>query len=328
MRIKVHPDPQNPSGGFAFLELPGESMPDQVRVAVQDAYSGRWLHPYAGVAEEPNWQPQMQELGPFDIFRHDGADWLRLGPEVVNRLEEYTALRFRIDGKQYEAIWPDSVAPRTEKAVPGALRVTTRAQPVVEPVQVKLPPEPVEPETEIASVESVETPPKRRGYALWLGVLLLLCAAGAAAWYMLSEESDSITPEGLTPVAETSGSACALPALRALGGFDAQIAAVRDCGSDVSPDAALTLIETAAKQGNPEALTLFGTLYDGDELAPRIENLTGLTFADDPAQAAEYYAGAVAAGSGEAQARLDATCARLDGSSLTLEKGAFDDFCR
>ncbi|MCL6283940.1 hypothetical protein M3P21_10400 [Ruegeria sp. 2012CJ41-6] len=328
MRIKVHPDPQNPSGGFAFLELPGASMPDRVTMGVQDAYSGRWLHPDAGAGEEPNWQPQMQELGPFDIFRHDGADWLRLGPDVVNHLEEYTALQFRIDGKQYETIWPDNIAPRTEKAVPGALRVTTRAQPIVEPVEVKLPPEPVETKVETVDSEPEEAPPKRRGYALWLAALLLLCAAGAAAWYMLSDETASVTPESLTPVAETSGSACALPALQALGGFDAQITAVRDCGSDVSPDAALTLIEAAAKQGNAQALTLFGTLYDGDELAPRIENLTGLTFADDPAQAAEYYAGAVAAGSAEAQARLTATCARLDGSSLTLEKGAFDDFCR
>ncbi|MDP5215669.1 hypothetical protein Q5Y75_00405 [Ruegeria sp. 2205SS24-7] len=328
MRIKVHPDPQHPSGGYAFLELPGDSMPDRVAMAVQDSYSGRWLHPDARAGDEPNWQAQMQKLGPFDIFRHEGADWLRLGPEVVNRLEEYTALHFQIDGKSYEAIWPDTIAPRVEKAVPGALRVTARAQPIVEPVEVKLPPEPVEQEVEIVEPEPERAPPKRRGHALWLAAVLLLCAAGAAAWYMLSDETASTGPESLTPVAETSGSPCALPALQALGGFDAQIAAVRDCGSDVSPDAALTLIEAAAKQGNPQALTLFGTLYDGDELAPRIENLTGLTFADDPAQAAEYYAGAVAAGSDEAQARLDATCARLDGSSLTLEKGAFDDFCR
>ncbi|MEX0347876.1 MAG: hypothetical protein AB3N15_00490 [Paracoccaceae bacterium] len=328
MRIKVHPDPQNPSGGFAFLELPGDSMPDRVTMAVQDAYSERWLQVDAGTGDAPNWQPQMQELGPFDIFRHDGADWLRLGPEVVNRLEEYTALQFRIDGKLYETIWPDTITPRTEKAVPGALRVTTRAQPVVEPVEIKMPPEQIEIPIETPEEEPVEVAPKPRGYALWLIAVLLLCAAGAAAWYLLAEDTESAASEDLTPVAEASGSACALPALQALGGFDAQIAAVRDCGSDVSPDAALTLIEAAAKQGNPEALTLFGTLYDGDALAPRIENLTGLTFADDPAQAAEYYAGAVTAGSTEAEALLAATCARLDGSTLTLEKGAFDDYCR
>ena len=122
---------------------------------------------------------------------------------------------------------------------------------------------------------------------------------------------------------------CTLTALAALpGGYPAIEAAIRACGRDVSADTALRLVEEGAAANDPGALLLFGTLYDADQLDPRIENLIGLTLDDDPARAAEYYARAVKAGSVEAQARLSAICVRLSGSQTTLAKGAYDDYCR
>lgn len=322
MRIKVHSDPQHPAGGYAFLELPGGSLPDQVAVAVQDAYSERWLHPQG----DQVWQVQKHSLGSFAVHRHDGADWVRLDPQIVNRLEAYTPLRIEIDGQSYDTLWPDTVAPRAPRAAPGALKVTVPPPVVVSDVEAKLPPEDTEHEVENEVSEVRDEAPVRRYNPLWLAVLLILCAAGAAAWYFLSDPPPTADPAPLTPVAANAD--CTLTALQGLQGFDTQIAAVQDCGASVAPDTALTLIEEAAAAANPQALILFGTLYDGDQLAPRIENLTGLTFADDPARAAEYYARAAQAGSVEAGERLSAVCARLEGSSLTLEKGAFDDFCR
>jgi hypothetical protein len=59
----------------------------------------------------------------------------------------------------------------------------------------------------------------------------------------------------------------------------------------------------------------------------------GLSFADNPARAAEYYARALAADTasdadpGGAVAALEAVCARLDQLADTLSRGAYDQYC-
>ncbi|SPJ31120.1 hypothetical protein [Falsiruegeria mediterranea] len=325
MSLVLHPDPQQPTGGYGFLELPGSSLPDMVTLAVQDAYSERWLTPVDEARVEignPNWQPQRASFGPYQVLRHDGADWVRIGPEIVNKLEEYTPLVIEVDGRAFNVTWPDTIPPRAGLAGLGGLQtVQAKPAPAPEP-EVKRPPEPdpvVEPD------QNIETEPRKRSL-LWLWIiLLLLIAAGAAAWFWTREESVSL-PINTTPV--SNNESCGLPALSALPGFATQLEALRTCGRDVSPDTALKLIEDAAQTEDPLALRVFGTLYDGDQLDPRIENLIGLSFADDPARAVEYYARAVEAGDTQATSHVTTNCDRLKGSSQTLEKGAYDDFCR
>ena len=46
MGLTIHTDPQEPAGGFAFLELPGGSLgTGPVTVAVLEVYGSRWLGP-------------------------------------------------------------------------------------------------------------------------------------------------------------------------------------------------------------------------------------------------------------------------------------------
>lgn len=333
MTLTVHPDPQEPAGGYAFLELPDGSLGDQpVTVAVFDAYSERWLASSEAQGERTeiggaNWQSERVEFGPYEVHRHEGADWVRIGPEIVNKLEEYVSLRLYVGGQRFDLSWPDIVPPRAGAAVLGELQTVSRKPKDKEPAPV-VRRKTHEPE---AAPEQVDLPPEkpvvaqeeRRKGSFLLPMLILLALGFAAllAWYFWPQQSGKTEPD-------LPGSPCSFAALSALpGGFDAAAQGIRDCGADVSADTALRLIEDAAKRDNPDALLLFGTLYDAQTLDPRIENLVGLTFGDDPAQAVEYYDRAARAGSDEAQTRLKETCAVLKGADATLAKGAYDDFC-
>lgn len=334
MSLSVQPDPEEQAGGYAFLELPQGTLPDgTVTVAVFDAYGERWLGD--GGAEGGGWRPERYEFGPYEVWRHDGADWVRIGPEIVDRLEEYQSLRFSLGDRDYDLSWPDDVPPRALAAQRGELQVVPRPRATEEPdILVAKPtppasrpepdPEPLpEPAPMPEPVAPVET--DRGRTRIWpLLALLLLGTAAAAGWWFYGRDAEPDPVPGPAP-----GDACTLSALSALeGGFAVIGPAMRGCGTRLSADHALRLVEDAATQNDADALLLFGTLYDGSELDPRVENLIGLSFEDDPAKAAEYYARAARAGSEQAPARLGAVCEKLTAMDTTLAKGAFDDYCR
>lgn len=355
MSLIVHPDPQEPTGGFAFLELPEGALPgDTVTVAVQDAFADRWL----GADRDVPWQGERHDFGPYDVHRQDGADWVRIGPEIVDRLVEYMPLRFMVGPETHVISWPDDVPPRPAAAERGAIRATGRTQPPPEPPRPVTAPmaRPVEPPSvgsdSAAFDEDIADPliedeaePEARSRRLWVLVVLvlLLLAALVAIWLLVPEKDEPATAQTPLPPDATSikasptetGSAspapdrCTFDALSGLGGgFGAVERALARCGGAVSPDVALRLVEDAAARGDGDALLVFGMLYDGDAVQSGIEDKIGLTFGDDPAKAAAYYARAMKAGTGQAKPRLDAVCAHLAGASGTLEKGAFDDYCR
>jgi hypothetical protein len=344
--LTILPDTEEPAGGYAFVELPGGSLDGpQVRVAVQDSFGDRWLAPTGDVV----WQAARHDFGPYQVYRHDGADWVRIGPEIVDRMEEYTPVLIAVGAVCGTVIWPDNVLPRAGGAVLGAISpLAPRPAPAVSERPMK-PPVPPRPKPEptpvpdptpepVAAMAGLEPDRPSRRWWLWLLLAGFLLAALALAWW-LSDGDDApvarpaepvVQPEPLEPGADpVVADRCSAAALIALaGGFVAQLDALRDCGAQVPADLALRLIEDAAADNDATALLLFGTLYDGTEIDPRIENLIGLSFDDDPAQAAVYYARAVAAGSDVAPARLTATCARLAPGATTLQKGAFNDHCR
>ncbi len=336
MSLTIHPDPQEPAGGYAFLELPGGSLgTGPVGVAVMETYGARWLGPSddAGgrtAVGAANWQGERHDFGPYAVHAHDGADWVKIGPEIVNKIEEYTPLRLVVDGQSADVTWPDNVPPRAGAAVLGGLLPTRPAttrdtgaalvgkpqEPEIEPVQE---PEPApEPPQTVASDEPA--PPNRRAWWLLLVAVALIGALVALWWFYLRDTPDEqvkIMPEA----------ACTNQALAALDGFAAMEIAIRACGDALSADTVLAIVEDAAGRGDPDALLLFGTLYDGAEEDTQIEKVIGLTFADDAARAAEYYARAAGAGSDTAGERLKVTCVQLAGSDKTLAKGAYDDYC-
>lgn len=339
MSLAIHPDPAHPAGGYAFLELPAGSLPKTpVSVAVFDAYGERWLAPGPQSRArvdigDATWQPERADFGPYEVHRHDGADWVRIGPEIVNRLDEYMPVRIEVDALAFDVSWPDDVPPRAGAAVLGGLRPVERklaggepdrlvAQPAPDPVEPPARPEGPEPQPPAPDEDGASGGETRRGSLVWPLAILLAVAAAVLGYLWFTSEEDG----GATGPAETDR--CSLSALSALaGGFAAQAEAMRACGADLSPEIALGVIENAAAQENGDALLLFGTLYDGTRLDPRIETLVGLTFDDDPAKAAEYYARAARAGAAEAQSHLAAVCGILSGLDATLEKGAYDDFC-
>ncbi|MFD3189415.1 hypothetical protein ACFMPD_03965 [Sedimentitalea sp. HM32M-2] len=337
MSLSVHPDPQHPAGGYAFLELPAGSLPDaQVTVAVFDAYGERWLAPSGEpggriTVGDGNWQSERIGFGPYEVHRHDGADWVRIGPEIVNKLQEYAPLRIEVDRLSFDIAWPDDVPPRAGAAVLGGLQPVVRKPAEVRSDQLirsRLP-KPPAPEVEAAPRPASDAAltlaqETRRGSRLLRNlVLTALLVLALAIWYFW--------PRDTAPVAKDAGvrdAACSPAALAAVpGGFAATADAIRTCGADVPPGVALRLVEEAADRDDADALLLFGTLYDGARLDARIENLIGLTFEDDPAKAAEYYARAVRAGATDASKHLAAVCRTLSGANATLAKGAHDDFC-
>jgi len=334
MSLTVHPDPAEPAGGFAFLELPiGTLGKEPVLVAVMEVYGGRWLAPSdqadgKGKVGADNWQGERHDFGPYDVHEHDGADWVRIGPEIVNKIDEYTALRLNVGGQVADVTWPDDVPARAGAAVLGGLLSTARATPQQADEQlVGIPPDP-EPEPEQVEPEPAPPAPASQKRSLWwLLLILALAGSGIGVWYYYLRADPPVAP-----VAQQDQ--CTRTALVALNGFVTIEKAIRACGDAVSADTVLKIVEDAARADDPGALLLFGTLYDGSELDARIETLIGLSFDHDAARAAEYYARAMAAGSAVAGVRLVATCAQLAGANAqlaganeTLAKGAFNDYC-
>lgn len=341
MKLVIRPDPGAPAGGHALLELPAGTLAEtEVRVAVQESYGERWLGP-------DGWQRERYGFGPFPVQRSGSADRIRIGPGIVDRIEEYTPLRIVLGVVVHDVIWPDSVGPRAGAAATGAIRPARR--PEAEEPAAEEPPSPPSPEPAPGSVpesgalpdsppdaeeEAPSPPPGGRRRWRWILLPAVLLAALAAAWWWSRFEgedqpaSTGEATENLSAGPEGRGPVCDYEGLRAVdGGFVAVERAIRRCGAALAPDAALRLVEDAAARDDPAALALFGALYDGGVEDARIERVIGLSFGDDPAKAAEYYARAVRAGAEGVRPRLAAVCARLRGAEGTLEKGAFDDFC-
>jgi hypothetical protein len=339
MSLTVHPDPQEPAGGFAFLELPEGSLSDaQVTVAVFGVYGERWLAPSEGTGGQVevgdgHWQSERHDFGPYAVHRHDGADWVRIGPEIVNKIDEYTPVRISVGAVTQDVSWPDDVPPRAGAAVLGGIQATgakpdtgesstlvgkpatpPEVEPVVDPVVVVDPPAP-----------APAQPVPRRTLLVLIFLALAVLLAVLLAYWLLPKDDPVDDPQTL-PISTVQCTPAAINAVT--GGFAATEKVIRACGDALSADTVLKLVEDASAAGDAEALLVFGTLYDGAQVDARIEQVIGLTFDHDAAKAAEYYARAVKAGSEIAQTRLTATCAQLAGSDMTLAKGAFDDFCQ
>lgn len=330
MNLTIQPDPQEPAGGFAFLQMPHKSLgTGPVGVAVREVYGGRWLGPLQEGGKvtvgDANWQGERHDFGPYPVHSHDGADWVRIGPEIVNKIEEYTPLQVVVGPHQVDVTWPDDVPPRAGAAVLGGLHATARTpSPETDQALVGQPkdpvpdPDPVPPEPP-APVD--EDPPKRRPLVALLLVIFLI-AGLVAVWVLFPRDDPDTTELAVAP------NTCTGAAITALEGFAARELAIRACGTALSADTVLAIVESGARAGDPAALLLFGTLYDGAELDARIETEIGLSFDHDAARAAEYYSRAAGAGSDVARVRLGVTCTQLAASDRTLAKGAYDDFCQ
>ncbi|MCB2135100.1 MAG: hypothetical protein KDE08_04015 [Rhodobacteraceae bacterium] len=338
MSLNIRPHPDHPNGGYAQLELPAEAISgDEVLVAVFDTYSERHLG-------ENDWQATPVEFGPYPAEPAGETVRVRIGPEIVNQIEEYAALRITLNGKKWDVDWPDTIIQLPGAAKIGGLhsrgakeapRIDNLVGKKPEPAPVMAPVD----DTTASTTDPVVDPEEETGNshrAQWIGLgIVLLAIAGAAAWYFLSASQPEPAPVATLPepaqetVTATAADPCAPDQITALDGqpFTAVQTALAGCGAAVSADAALKLIENAADRNDAAALEAFGEAYDGGQDTNPIESVIGVTFADTPAVAADYYIRARDAGSDSAAAKLQSLCERIAGATDTLSQTAFRDYC-
>lgn len=327
MVISIKSDPAHPRGGYAEVTLPeGGTFEDEVQVTVFDNYSERYLG-------DAGWQASKVMFGPYMLARSGGAPRLIIGPEIVNQIEEYANIKLTVQGVSQDISWPDDIVPAPGAAKIGGI-MSASAKPVGEApaLTATLP----DPEPEAGPPDAPEPTPEPNlqpapapggiGKLVTAAVVIAVGSAALAYWFAFMQDELAPVETAVSPAAVESGP-CSADQLGALDGFAAQASALRDCGTDASADVALGLVERAAAQNNPDALLLFGTVYDGAVSDPVIEDSIGLTFGDVPATAAEYYARAVAAGSDAAAQNLEALCARMADMTDTLTQGAVADYC-
>lgn len=352
--LQVRPDESRSAGGYAIVSFVGDLPVAEVTVAIMEVANGKWLAPSSRddsgriAIGDANWQAARHDFGPYEVRRREGRVEVVVGPEIVNKIDGYTNVQISAGTLSGSVAWPEDIVPLEGAAASSGLRVIRRKVEVAAPaaavmvaaVEVAKAVVPAEEDgagSDHARAEAAEGAPQRKVSPLAMGGALVVLACAAAAWFFLKPEPP--VPQEPATVADVPAApaepeaplvvdTCSFAALRALeGGFSAQLAAVATCGNAVTADTLLAVIEDAAAQEDGAALLLFGTLYDPAETDPLAEGAIGLTFGDDPAQAAEYYARAATAGAADASERLSRACAVLADATDTLSQGARDDFC-
>lgn len=361
--VQVLPDENERAGGYGFLVFSAEGVDPAKPVTVElfETFGGRWLGRSDGdgvrmSAGDANWQTVPHPFGPYPVAISDGMARVRIGPEIINKVPEYTHCRIKIGPVTADVIWPDDVIPRAGAAALGGITtiarpvpVTTAPEPIVPPVAK---PE-VSPAVEDAAPETPTTP---SGKAKWLvaAVLGALVCAMVVGTVVLSPDEDTaeLPPaENVAPpqvpvepappppevVAETAPAdvgqplpeACAPDYLTSTATTFAALYPLLDaCRGQLSPDVAFEMLERARASGDPDALLRFGQLYDPGVEDPVLETGLGLGAPTNLPLAVEYYSQSKAKGSTDALAALTDACGRLAEDPSTLSQGAFDDFCR
>ena len=343
--IDIRPDPDHPRGGFAIITIDGQPPQDgEVLVSVMHSYQQKWLG-------KDGWQAGQTGLPARAASWSGDRLTLLVGPDIVNNIEEDTPVQIVIGETAWDTYWPDNINHGPDVAVVGDLGGTVAAEPVKQPTIVKQQTSEPEPQDAAEGTEPADDPPSVAGdlsgdleedvedddeeeprkskfpLALW-GVAALLALAAMAFVFLDTDDLKTAAVE--TPPAQSNErlTRCSVAVMQEVsGGFAAVSDRLRECSGEVSADAALGVVERAANSGDAEALRLFGTFYDDAITDEAIEGKIGLTFANDPARAADYYSRAVKAGSKEAKEALQATCARLEILSDTLAQSAHEDFC-
>jgi hypothetical protein len=334
MTIDIRPDPARPHGGYAVLAVEAGAVPgDTVSVTLLNPYNEKYLG-------ADGFQSEPAAFGPYAVVREGAEARVTVGPEIVNQIEEFARLKITIGSVSATVNWPDEVVP-----APGAARIGWLMRPgeratgdgggnlvglmpqapaEAEAEAAAAPPQPALPAPEPEPVNAGAESGGGRGLMIGGGIAALVAAIAAGLYLSgaLGPDEPVAVPDVLpaatampsvTPAPAPPEDPCAAGALDALRGqsFAEVEPRLRDCGGAVSLDTALLLLEDAAAAGDAAALVLFGKLYDAEAVDAGFETTIGLSFADTPAIAVDYYARARDAGAGGAEALLRAACVRL-----------------
>jgi hypothetical protein len=370
--LQITPDENELARGYGFLVFAatGVDPAQPVTVAVFETFGGRWLGRSAGdsvyvAVGDANWQAEPHSFGPYPVIVADGVARVRIGPEIVNKVPEYTHCRIKVGALTADVIWPDDVIPRAGAAALGGITTIAppKAQmPAPEPVVI-----PVAKAVEIAPVlpdpAPVQPAAVKRGFVLPLLALLAVAVLAGVIFVLLGREDDKapapaetpapavaeppaspVTPEP-EPTPEPTPAPSADPAPAAVGkplaeacatdtltsaaaDFAALYPLLEACTDQLSPDAVFEMLDSARSNGDGTALLHFGYLYDPAVQDALLETGLGLGAPPNLAQAVEYYSQAKAKGAQAGADALTDACARLAQDPDTLSKGAHDDFCR
>jgi hypothetical protein len=361
--LQIIPDENERAGGYGFVVIASEGFDpaSPVTVEILETYGNRWLGQSADDGAtasigDPHWQSLPHRFGPYEVRIQDRIARVRIGPEIVNKVPEYTHCRVKVGPVTSELIWPDTLTPRAGATALGGIRTISRPHPV-EPASFAMPePLPLEPVAGAEVEPTALVAAKRRGgvyLALSVFMVLLPLAAG---WIILSGIDEVPSPEVVTPKPEAApvstdpvaqapeqepapqvtadpappaSEACSLEALtEGTANFAGVYDRLSGCAGQISPDQVFDMLETARTANDSAALRLFGSLYDPTVDEPVLETAFGLGAPANLALAVEYYSKAKANGDTDAIGALTAACTTLAEDSSTIAKGAHYDFCR
>jgi hypothetical protein len=361
MMLQIIPDEDERAGGYGFVVMPAEGLDPArpVTVEILETFGGRWLGRSTrdGTTTsigDPNWQSLPHEFGPYEVRIQDGLARVRIGPEIINKLPEYTHCRVKVGTVSAELIWPDTLIPRAGASALGGIRTISRPQPAElapEP-QARPPTSGPAPVTEEAEPTAPVAGIGKRGLYLALSAVLVLLAI-AGGWVILSRDDQGEAPElaaappapapeapepepepelvtqAAADAAPPAADACGRAALtEGTAGFAGVYERLARCAEQIPPDQVFDLLETARTANDGAALRLLGNLYDPAIEDPLLETAFGLAAPANLALAVEYYNQAKAQGDAVAAVALNAACVALAEDSSTIAKGAHDDFCR
>ncbi|CAM5524890.1 hypothetical protein FALB51S_04114 [Frigidibacter albus] len=327
--LTIGPEPGRTGGGYAQLRLPAGSL-DTETVAV--SVYGLFRERYIGVG---GWQSTPSYFGPYPVKTLQSDEQaVTIGPEIVNSLEEFLALRFDIGGYSADVTWPDAIQPAP--GMPSLGQVLTPAQlgelikdhpeNEVGPTEDDPPQPPVVDPNDQGGAEPWWGRVKRHW---WLAALMLLALATALMVYFFAPSADRPPVPVPVPVPACSAEA----ALASSAGPRAALTSLlKDqeesrCTGEITADFSLFLLQDAVAAGSAEALLLFGHLYNDAITDPLLEERLGLILADDAAQALDYYARAAEAGAAEAGPAIEAICEITLDTTDPLVAQARRDFC-
>ncbi|MEM6739416.1 MAG: hypothetical protein AAF646_04820 [Pseudomonadota bacterium] len=338
--LDVRPDPKRPRGGYAIFLVEGGALPaGEVSLTLRNRFNDKYL-------DASGWQSAKAYFGPYTAEEKGNRIEIVVGSEIVNLVEEYTPVTVGIGEQEFEVTWPDDILPGPPSAIVGGVSPTPpkpgedgsqklvgKAQAPAEPKPAPVPDTTQEPES--SPQDGKGDAQGKRLVPVLLGVLAVALIGGGIYWYFSQTEVAAPPPVAVIEETEEAEPVAALEpcsetalAEIAESGFQNLISELGNCATEVSANTAFELLERGIDANDPAAIAAFGRLYDAEELLDIVETTLGLTYSDDPAIAAEYYARAVQAGDGVGAAEaLTAVCARLATSSDTLAQGAFEDHC-
>jgi hypothetical protein len=366
MRLSIEED-VSAEPGYALLRLEGVAPAADMRFRLSRK-----------AQEPPNlgadgWQAEPALLEPLEVRAEGGDTVLLVGPDVVDRIPFNSRVEIEVPalGAKAQEWWPD-IAPSPGGPASARLRASRPAPPgpaapvppappatpAPEPPPAPPPPEPEPstpeppapepPEPEPVEPEPVEPeppvlPPPQPRSRLWLIALalILLGAAGVAAWWYLGPEPQPPAEEQIAPEPEPEPepqpepepepepapapepepvpepepqSACAADAaarLAAEGATAAQwLETAEACRSAGGGEALVEILDACMAAGHAACLLEMGRCYD-----PRYEASAACGIALYPEIAADYYDRAAEAGAEGAAAERESLCEHLNETS-------------